>query len=156
MVDLLGLGLLIVGLALIVAELTWPGYYIGVAGTVGFAVGLLQMVWPWFLTSGASGPVAALVAVVAAMFSFQFYRKFASPIDRRGGSPGPELVGKSGIVVQLVRPYTTQGRVDIQGKLWGADAVEPIGPGSHIIVEAVRDTHLLVRRSDVPGPGPKP
>src|ERR671919_507196 len=56
MVDLLGLGLLIVGLALIVAELTFPGYYIGVAGTVGLVVGLLEMVWPTFLTSPACGP----------------------------------------------------------------------------------------------------
>src|SRR5688572_6906384 len=109
MVDLLGIGLLVVGLALIVAELTFPGYYVGVAGTVGFVVGLLQMVWPFFLTSAASGPVAGLVAVVAAMFSFQFYRRFASPIDRRGGSPSPDLVGKSGIVVQKIRPHTTQG-----------------------------------------------
>lgn len=147
MVDLLGLGLLIVGLALIVAELTFPGYYIGVAGTVGTVVGLLQMVWPTFLTSSASGPIAALVAVVAALFSFQFYRKFSSPINVLGGRPGPELVGKTGIVVQLVRPHTVQGRVEIQGKMWGAEGNEPIGPGSHIIVEAVTETHLRVRRA---------
>ncbi|HEX9815335.1 MAG TPA: NfeD family protein [Candidatus Thermoplasmatota archaeon] len=155
MVDLLGLSLLLVGLALIVAELTFPGYYVGVAGTVGTIVGLLQMVWPWFLTSSYGGPVAALIGVVAAILSFQFYRRFTSPIDRLGGSPGPDLVGKSGIVTQSVRPHTTKGRVEIEGKMWGADAAEPIGPGSHIIVETITETHLIVRRSDVPGSEPR-
>ena len=147
MVELLGLGLLIVGLALIVAELTFPGYYIGVAGTVGLVVGLLEMVWPTFLTSPASGPIAALVAVVAAMISFQFYRKFSAPINQRGGSPGQELLGKTGIVVRTIRPHTIQGRVEIQGKLWGADGLDPIGPGSHIIVDQVRETHVVVKRA---------
>ena len=150
MVDLLGIGLLIVGLALIVAELTFPGYYIGVAGTIGVVAGLLQMVWPWFLTSAASGPVAGLVAVIAAMASFQFYRRFESPIDIRGGSPGPELVGKTGLVVQPVRPFTVRGRVEIDGKMWGAEANGPIESGAKVVVESVTGSHLLVKRLDEP------
>jgi membrane protein implicated in regulation of membrane protease activity len=146
MVDLLGIGLLVVGLALIVAELTFPGYYLGVAGTVGIIVGLAQMLWPSFLTSPAVGPVAALVAVIAAMASFQFYRKFRSPIDIRGGSPGPELVGRSGTVVQTVRPHTLAGRVEIDRRLWGAESDDIIETGTAVTVDSIRSTHLFVRR----------
>lgn len=152
MVELIGLGLLLIGLALIVIELTYPGYYIGVAGSVGTIVGLLQMMWPGFLLTPASGLVAALVSVAAALVSFQFYRRFGSPINELGGSPSPELVGKTGVIVQPVRPHTTNGRVEIEGTMWGADAAEPIETGATVIVERIQPTHVFVTQLHVSPP----
>jgi membrane protein implicated in regulation of membrane protease activity len=150
MVDMLGVGLLVTGLALLVIELTYPRYFIGVAGAVGVVIGLLQMIIPSFLETPDGGFAAALVALAAALVSWQFYKRFPSPLNTLGGSPSPDLVGKHGLVEQPIGPNSTLGRVRIDGILWGADATEPIEAGAQIEVQAVRGIHLVVKRREGP------
>lgn len=146
-VDPLGLGIFLIGIALIVAELAQPGYYIGVAGTVGVIVGLVQMSWPSFLTSWWSPFVVTVVALAATIVSIQFYKRFAPPTRAPETLSSDALVGKTGRVVTAIVPNATSGKVKIGGIVWSADANEEIPVDVDVVVERVEGVHLIVARA---------
>lgn len=157
MVDMLGLTIFLVGIALIVLELTQPGYFIGVAGTVGVIAGLVQMAWPGFLLSWWSPPVAAVVALGASLASIQFYKKFAPPARAPETLSSDALVGMAGRVVTRVEPNHHQGKVKVGGIVWSAEAhAEPIDVGADITVIAVDGVHLIVKKGTAPPLEPTP
>lgn len=150
-VDPLGLGIFLIGIALVIAELFQPGYYIGVAGTVGVVVGLLQMAWPDFLTSWWSPFTVTAVAIVATFASIQFYKRFAPPTRVPETLSSDALVGRTGRVVTAIVPNAMTGKVKIGGIVWSADAADAIPPDVDVVVERVEGVHLFVKRVEKTG-----
>ncbi|HLE48230.1 MAG TPA: NfeD family protein [Candidatus Thermoplasmatota archaeon] len=147
MVDMLGLSIFLVGIALIVLELTQPGYFIGVLGTTAVIVGLVQMTWADFLLSWWSPFVATVVALAAALASVQFYKKFAPPAKAPETMSSDGLIGKGGRVVTKVETDNTKGKVKLGGIVWSAEAeTEPIDEGEEVTVTRVEGVHLVVKR----------
>lgn len=152
-VDTLGLILFLIGIALTVAELANPGYFIGVAGTTGIVVGLIQMAWPGFFTSSFSPFVAVGVAVVATWASIEFYRRFAPATKVPETLSSDTLVGKTGRVVTPVQPHSMTGKVKVGGIVWSATADQDIPEGRDVRVARVEGVHLHVEPL-VPEPNP--
>lgn len=150
-VDPLGLGIFLLGIALVVAELAQPGYYIGVAGTVGAVVGLLQMAYPAFLTSWWSPFIVTIVAILATIASIQFYKRFAPPTRVPETLSSDALIGKTGRVVTAIVPNATSGKVKIGGIVWSADANEAIPEDVDVVVTRVEGVHLIVARVEKTG-----
>ena len=138
--DILGLAILLLGIILLVVELTAPGYYAGVAGAPVTMIGAMQMLWPALLR-GVWGPLlATALFVVAFAVTLVVYR-------RRGFPSQQPLLGSTGTVAEEVRPATATGRVDVEGTLWQAEGHEVLEPGTRVVVESVEATHIMVGRA---------
>lgn len=155
-VDYLGLVILLIGIALMVAELANPGYFIGVAGTTGIVVGLIQMAWPDFFKSAYSPFVAVGVAVLATWGSIEFYRRFAPATKVPETLSSDALIGRTGRVVTTVRPNELKGKVKIGGIEWSATSTETIPEGADVVVRKVEGVHLEVEPAPKEPPPPTP
>lgn len=153
-VDPLGLTVFLIGIGLLVVELANPGYFIGVAGTVGVIVGLIQMAFPnllfgadnFFLTIG----VVVGVAVVSTWVSVEFYRRFAPAVKVPETLSSDALVGLTGRVVTKVEPNSLRGKAKVGGIVWSATSSQPIEEGTDVTVLRVEGVHLVVEPTPSP------
>ena len=146
----LGVALLVVGAALLVAEAHVPGGVFGVAGGVALAAGTA-------IAIGASGGAVALVmgAILAASVVTGLWLALATrkglAVRRLRASSGREaLSGRTGVVR---RWNGGDGQVFVDGALWRArpswpDADEKLAAGDAVVVERVSGLTLAVRRAE--------
>ena len=145
-----GVVLVLVGAALLVAEAHLPAGALGVAGTLSLAGGAalaiagagggLAVVLPVMIAAGAMGGLWLAVAT---------RKGFAAQALR--AASGPEaLSGRVGVV----RNWTDGGgQVLVDGALWRArrswaDEGEELGRGDSVVVERVSGLTLAVRRAE--------
>jgi hypothetical protein len=152
MVDALGLTIFLIGIVLIVLELSIPGWFIGVGGTALIVVGLIQMSFPDFLFSWWSPFVVVAVVPAAIFVSVQFYKRLAPPDNRPETFSSDRLVGERGKVLVEVMPETTKGKVKIGGIVWSAESDAPIPVGTTVVVLRVEGVHLMVGPVDDAAP----
>lgn len=155
-VDPLGLTIFLIGVALIVVELTIPGYFIGVGGTALVAVGLVQIAWPEFLFSPWSPFVVVVIVPIAIIVSVQFYKRIAPPSKMPETYSSDRLVGETGKVVVDVEPDSTRGKVKIGGILWSAEAESRIPAGTMARVVRVEGVHVVVEPAPTDATSPEP
>lgn len=146
----LGVALLVVGAALLVAEAHVPGGVLGVAGGVALASGAA-------LAIGASGGAVALVlgAILAAMAVTGLWlavatRKGLATRRLRAASGREALSGRTGVVR---RWDNGDGQVFVDGALWRArpswpDDEQDLAAGDTVVVERVTGLTLAVRRAE--------
>lgn len=145
MVDMLGLSIFLIGLGLIVVELSQPGYFIGVAGTVGIIVGLIQMTWPGFILGNALSPfIVVAVALASVWVSVEFYRRFAPASRAPETMSSDTLIGETGKLISGVDPDSLRGKVKISGIVWSATGDEAIEAGRLVRVVRVDGVKLIV------------
>lgn len=141
-IDTTGVVLLLLGLALLVAELFLPSFgIVGGTGVVAFVLGSLFLfdasepgiyVDRWLI-----GSVAAAVGSVMLVMATLVVRAM-----RGGATTGREaLVGSIGEVRSRTAP---KGTIFVQGELWKAESAEPIEKGSSARVVEVRGLTLWV------------
>jgi membrane-bound ClpP family serine protease len=146
----LGVALLVVGAALLVAEAHVPGGALGVAGGVALATGAA-------LAIGASGGALALVigAILAATAVTGIWlavatRKGLATRQLRAVSGREALSGRTGVV----RSWNGgDGQVFVDGALWRArpswpDGEQELAAGDAVVVERVSGLTLAVRRAE--------
>lgn len=144
-VDTLGLVLFLVGLIFLILELANPGRFLGVVGTTGLVVGLVQMIWPAFLKGTGWSPFAVVgVAGLTALSSVYFYRRFAPAVQVPEVFSSEALVGSVGRVQVSIDPDSLRGRVQIGGLLWSATAPVTIEAGRDARITKVDGAHLEV------------
>lgn len=127
---------------LIVGEIFTAGFFLLPFGLGAAAAAVLALVgaslgWQW-------GVFLALSAVLLLSL-----RRFA---DRITHEP-PEkvgvdrLIGKEGVVIDTIESDDSSGRVRIDREEWRADSAEnqTLAVGTHVVVERVSGTHLIVR-----------
>jgi membrane-bound ClpP family serine protease len=147
----LGIMLVLVGAALVVAEAHVPSHgALGTAAAVALAAGI------GVLVSGAGLGVAAVVAATAsaALFTLGFVLLIVGKalatrrLGARGGAEG--LVGRLGEVRTAPQPV---GNVFVDGALWrarvwGLEGERALAPGDPVVVEGVRGLTLTVRPAE--------
>ena len=147
----IGLLLVLVGAALLVAEAHLPSHgLLGTAAAAALAVGI------GLLVSGAGLGAAAVVGamLVTALFSLTLALVIARKglatrrIRARGGAEG--LIGRLGEVRATPAPV---GRVFVDGALWRARRWELEGepelrPGDPVVIERVSGLTLTVRPAE--------
>jgi membrane-bound ClpP family serine protease len=144
-----GLALLLVGVALLVAEAHVSGGVLGVLGGMALAGGAALAI------SGAGAGVALVVAAVIAAVAVTgawlavATRKSLAARRRQVASGREALSGRTGVV----RSWTGEnGQVFVDGALWRARRSpiqdEELDAGDAVVVERVSGLTLAVRRAE--------
>jgi membrane-bound serine protease (ClpP class) len=147
---ILGIGLVLAGAALLVAEAHLPTY-----GVLGLA-GLASLVAGGVVAVDASGGGTALVLVVGLVLALTAgvllaaVVRGATAIARRPPrTGGPGLVGHVGVVRHELEPV---GQVFVDGALWRAKPSwaepDPLRAGDPVVVEQIHGLTLSVRRAE--------
>jgi membrane-bound ClpP family serine protease len=146
----LGVALLLVGVALLVAEAHVPGAILGALGGVALATGAALAIAG--AGAGAAVVVAAILAALgsAAVWLLVATRKSLVARRLKAASGREALSGQTGIV----RSWNGEGgQVFVDGALWRArhswpDDPEEISAGDAVVVERVSGLTLGVRRAE--------
>jgi membrane-bound ClpP family serine protease len=145
-----GVVLVLLGAALLVAEAHVPAGVLGLAGALSLAGGAALAI------AGAGGALAIVLAAaisagaMAALWVTFVARKALATRGRRSLSGTEALSGHTGVV----RTWNgSGGQVLVDGALWRAccswpDADETPSPGDSVVVERVKGLTLAVRKAE--------
>jgi len=141
-INFAGVALLLLGIALMVAEAFLPSFgIVGIGGIIAFAIGSLLMFDTDVPGFSLSWPAVALGTGVTSAF-FLIAIAAAWRAHRRTVVTGETaLLGHSGRVVSW---NGNQGFVHVQGEDWQARSDAPLAPGQTVRVAARRDLTLIV------------
>jgi len=145
----LGLALVLVGAALLVAEAHVPGGVLGTFGGLSLAIGAGVAI-----AAGGGGVALTIAAVLAALGVTAAWlavatRKSLAAGRLRAASGREALSGRTGVV----RSWNGDGgQVFVDGAIWRAcrswDEDEELGTGDPVVVERVSGLTLAVRRAE--------
>ncbi|NMG44735.1 NfeD family protein [Aromatoleum toluvorans] len=135
----------VVGIALILAELALPSFFVIWFGVAGLAMALVLFIAPGL---SLTAQLAAWTVLSLAMVALWF-RVFKPGFHKtRIGTADGEVIGEVGLLVGAVAPFE-RGRVRFQRPLLGAEewvclAESPISAGERVRVVAVEGSFLKV------------
>jgi membrane-bound ClpP family serine protease len=145
----LGIGLLLAGVVLLVAEAHISGGVLGALGLVAAVTGTVLAI------EGSGGGLvlgivlAAIVAAIGVTSMLLVARTLGRTIPRRVRSGREALVGAPGRAREALGDH--EGHVLVEGALWRArnsSPEEPVEAGDPIVVERIDGLTLTVRRAD--------
>ncbi|WFU45123.1 nodulation protein NfeD [Bradyrhizobium sp. CB82] len=149
-----GLGLMLVGIALLAIEAFNPTVVIGLGGIVAFVLGAVMLVRdeaPGYRLSWS------VIGIVAAMFTGFVLVVFGSLRRARKGTVLVGAQAMQGLPAEVLDWSENEGHVFAHGERWLARGVEAFEPGDVVEVANVVDLTLVVRRAPAPSGegGPK-
>jgi membrane-bound serine protease (ClpP class) len=137
-----GLGLVLLGAALMVAEAFAPGFgVLGLGGLIAFVIGSIILFDTEGAGFGVAWPVIAATAVVSALFFFGVVYLALQARRRVVVSGAEELIGSHGVALEDFTQGV--GRVRVHGEEWQARAAGPIRRDARVTVTG-RDGLVLV------------
>lgn len=143
-VDLAGLALVLLGIALMTAEAFTPGVgVLGIGGLVAFVFGALFLFDPGAsdIDIAVAWPVIAAAALSSGLLSMGALG-FALRARRRAVVTGAEaMIGATGKVVSW---NEGAGRIRVQGEIWNAQAARGFAPGDGVRVVRRDGLKLIV------------
>ncbi|MEA2450539.1 MAG: hypothetical protein QOG63_2471 [Thermoleophilaceae bacterium] len=148
-----GVVLVLLGAALLVAEAHVPAGAFGTAGGIALTAGVVLA-----MTASGAGlavviPVAVGTGAIACLWLAIATRKSLATIGRRPRSGSEALSGRSGVV----RNWNGRGgQVLVDGAIWSArrswpaddETDERLEPGDEVVVERVSGLTLAVRKAE--------
>ncbi len=141
-----GLMLLLLGLALLIAEAFLPSFGIlGVGGIAAFVMGSLFLFDPE-KTGGYQLPLVLILATAGTIgaimltLGFLAFRTFG--LKPKWG--GDEMAGQKAVVVDLEED-PREGRVEVMGEIWRFKCSTPVTKGQVVLVEKLKGLTLLVK-----------
>ncbi len=137
-----GVALIIVGLALLIAEVHVPGFFIAVPGTILLLLGL-GMLFIKNMDIITASLIVIISAVGSSLFTLWFYRKLGEPELPTTTTPD-QFVGAVGTVIKDIEPGTLNGKVRIKNQVWSATANQRIEKGKTVRVRGAEGVHLIV------------
>jgi membrane-bound ClpP family serine protease len=136
--------LIVLGVALLVAEAFSPGFFAVVPGTVMILLGILLLLGVDIFNSPVSLVVGVVIAIATAALTVWFYSRFTpdeSPVTVSRDS----LAGREGRVLHEIDPDTLSGKVLVAGQEWSARSTSGrIHDGSRVVVTRSEGVHLIV------------
>jgi membrane-bound serine protease (ClpP class) len=137
-----GLGLLVLGLALMVGEAFVPSFgALGIGGTAAFVIGSVMLLETDVPGYGISWLLIGSIALVSAGI-FLVVMMLLVKSRRRAVVSGPEeMIGSKGRVVEW---DGHDGRVRVHGEVWRARAARTLRPGRQVRVADIDGLTLVV------------
>ncbi len=137
-----GVALMVLGLALMVAEAFAPSFgALGMGGVAAFVVGSLILIDTEAPGFGLSIPLVLTLAVTSALLLFFIIGLALKSYRRPVVSGAEELLGACG---QAVSGFPGDGSVHLHGETWTARSDVPIPPGTPVEVTGRDGLTLLV------------
>ena len=141
-INFAGVALILLGLALLVAEAFTPTFgALGIGGVAAFVVGSLILIDTETPGFGISIPLILTFAVVSALLLFFTIGLALKSHGRRVVSGAEELIGAVG---HAVSGFPGAGSVRLHGEVWTARSQVPIPPGTPVEVRGRDGLTLLV------------
>lgn len=140
------MALLIIGILMVLAEVSAPGFFILVPATVLIILGGVGLIAPDLLLQWYTPILAAVIAIPMTYISIKMYQKLAPPAPPET-TVATSLVGKVGVVVTTVEPHSLKGKVRIENDDWSASSDHSIPPGTKIRVRSSEGVHVIVEEA---------
>ena len=139
-----GLGLIIFGLILILAEAFLPSFGIlGVGGVISFVIGSIILVDTEPGVFRVSLPLIAAVIMATAAILIITLRIFMKVRHQAAVSGIDTFVGMTGVSVDS---FDNTGMIKVGGELWRAVSDTPLQQGDKVRIEKVNGLELVVRK----------
>jgi membrane protein implicated in regulation of membrane protease activity len=139
----LGLAFIIIGILMLLAELSSPGAFILVPATVLIVLGFVGITAPDILISWWSPVIVAVVVIPITYLTMRMYQRLAPPAPPET-TVATSLVGMTGVVVSEVTPNTLRGKVRIANDNWSATSGKVIPAGKKVVVKTSEGVHVTV------------
>ena len=141
-VNYVGLALIIVGFALIVAESMVPSFgALGMGGVVAFVFGSIMMFDSGIPGYGISKIFVGTFAIVSGGLTF-LLASFVVKLRNRGAVSGTgSIIGGVGTAMDS---FSKEGKIWLEGESWSAVSSVPISKDQHVRVRAIDGLTLLV------------
>jgi membrane-bound serine protease (ClpP class) len=145
-VSFAGLALVLLGLALIIAEGFTPSFgALGIGGVVAFVIGAMILIDPGALGFEIRWQAVAALAVASLLFSGLVLRMAVTSRRQPVVTGAEQMIGLLG----LVEDWTgTSGHVFVRGESWNASSAVPLIPGSKVRVAGIDGLVLKVAPAD--------
>jgi inner membrane protein len=142
----LSLAFIILGVIMLLVEISAPGNFLLVPATVLMALGFIGLVFPDVLLSWWSPLAAVIILVPVTIVTIKLYQRLAPP-----GAPettvGTSLIGKQGVVEFEVSPGNLRGKVRIENDTWSATSGHVIPVGTKVKVVGSEGVHVKVEEA---------
>jgi membrane protein implicated in regulation of membrane protease activity len=139
----IGILMLVIGGALLVAEAFVPGFFIIVPGTILVILGLIALIAPGLLTFPWGIIIFVVITLAVSGGTIMFYRRLA-PGHKPLSTSMDTLVGQTGEVIREVEPDNISGKVKIGEQIWSARSSGRIPVGEKVIVTRAQGVHVFV------------
>ncbi|MBN1109811.1 MAG: NfeD family protein [Methanomassiliicoccales archaeon] len=139
----LSLAFIVIGVLLLLVELSQPGFFILVPATVLLALGGIGLVFPDLLLTWWSPITAVIILVPTTLLTIKLYQKLAPPSPPET-TVASSLIGKEGFVEVEVVPGSLRGKVRISNTIWSATSSVPIPVGKRVKVLQSEGVHVTV------------
>jgi membrane-bound serine protease (ClpP class) len=141
-VNLAGLGLMVLGVALMVAEAMTPSLgALGIGGAIAFMLGATMLIDTDLPEFEISWSVIGAAAAVTLGFALAVVRLAWKARERKVASGREEMLGARGKVIDWAG---TAGHVFAHGERWNAVAASPLRPGQDVRVSGIDGLILRV------------
>lgn len=140
-----GVGLILLGMVLIIAEALVPSFGImGLGGIIALSLGGMIMIESDIAVYQVSLPLIAAITVAFALLLVATFRLFYKVRHKAPVSGMQTMVGATGITLTELN---TSGMVEVFGEVWNAEADNAIGKGENIKVVGNQGAHLKVSKA---------
>jgi membrane-bound serine protease (ClpP class) len=137
-----GAALMLLGLALMIAEAFAPSFgALGISGVAAFVVGSLILVDTEAPGFGLSVPLVLSLALVSSLLLFAVVALALRSRGRPVVTGSEELIGAVGTALS---GFPGEGSVHLHGEVWSARSEVAIAPGSAVHVVAREGLNLIV------------
>jgi len=131
-VNYAGVGLILLGIAFMVAELFMPSFgALGIGGVVAFVVGSIILFDVEGGNIAVSLPLIAAAAVLSAGFFLIALRALFTAYRRPVVSGAEEMLGSVG---EVMEDFVGRGRIFVHGETWNAESAVPVKKGGRVCV----------------------
>jgi membrane-bound serine protease (ClpP class) len=142
-VNIAGGALMLLGLALLVAEAFAPSFgVLGIGGAIALTLGATLLIDTEVPGMEISWPIIVAIGVASFGFAILVARLAQTSHRRRVATGREEMIGSEGTVLEW---SGTSGAVHIHGERWRARSDRALSPGERVAVVAVDGLTLDVR-----------
>jgi len=137
--------IILFGAIFLLTEVFSPGFFLLVPGTVLIVIGFLMLIGVDIFSSGYGIIIGIVVAFVAAIVTVKAYSRLTSDDEKPFTTSMDSLVGKEGVVIKSADTETLNGKANIEGQIWSAQAEKGvISEGSRVRVVSSKGVHIVI------------
>ena len=137
-----GLGLILLGLAFIIAEAFLPSFgALGIGGTAALVIGAVMLIEPEARGYGVSLPFIVALGLTSALIVFSMVAMALKARRRSVVSGAEHLIGAAG---EVLADMQAQGWAQVQGERWRIVSSVPLARGQKVRVTRIDGLTLSV------------
>lgn len=139
----LSLVFIVIGVLMLLLEISQPGSFLLVPATVLLALGAIGLIFPDLLLTVWSPIIAVIILVPTTLVTIKLYQRLAPPAPPQT-TVATSLIGMEGVVEIEVVPGSLKGKVRIANVTWSANSATPISVGKRVKVVRSEGVHVTV------------